>query len=108
MLHIERRHFKPLSIRIDAGAYTRLETNQVFSLGPVSLTRKVTAGFWVATVIFVVVLALIASGKQLSSLAALLGASLIYAISYLVRLYRIIMQPLPAYSIKFKINCLRV
>ena len=83
LLHIERHHFKPLSIQIDAGAYTRLETNQVFSLSPVSLTRKVTAGFWAATVIFVVVLTLIASGKLHTTLAALLGASLIYAVSYL-------------------------
>jgi len=47
------------------------------------LQRKVTLAFWVASVIFVAVLALIATGFLHNALATFAGASLVLAISYL-------------------------
>ncbi|MFQ5421913.1 MAG: SLC13 family permease, partial [Anaerolineae bacterium] len=47
------------------------------------LTRKITPAFWVATLIFALVLVWIAMGKLHNTLAALAGASLIFAVSYL-------------------------
>lgn len=52
-------------------------------LGEITLARRVTAAFWVATAIFMVMLILIAIGALHNTLAALLGASLVFAVSYL-------------------------
>jgi Na+/H+ antiporter NhaD/arsenite permease-like protein len=55
----------------------------VADLPDVQLERQVTIGFWLATIIFVIVLILIATGILHNTLAALVGAALIYLISYL-------------------------
>jgi Na+/H+ antiporter NhaD/arsenite permease-like protein len=47
------------------------------------LERKVTPAFWIATAIFAVMLLIIATGRLHTTLAALAGASLVFAVSYL-------------------------
>ena len=47
------------------------------------IERQITVALWVATLVFIAVLVLIATGKLHITLASLVGASLIYLVSYL-------------------------
>ncbi|NIW49868.1 MAG: hypothetical protein GWN30_35375, partial [Gammaproteobacteria bacterium] len=47
------------------------------------MEREVTAAFWIAAIIFALVLVLIATDKMHNTLAALSGAALLMGISYL-------------------------
>ena len=52
---------------------------------PTPSWRQITASFWIATLVFIGMLLLIAFGKLHNTLAALLGMSVIFAVSYLGR-----------------------
>jgi Na+/H+ antiporter NhaD/arsenite permease-like protein len=82
-VHIERPHFAETSIDLSAGAIEALRAGTSIVLPDTTLLRRVTPAFWVATVVFVAVLVLIATGKLHNTLSALLGASIIFAVSYL-------------------------
>ncbi len=82
-VHIERPHFAKASIDLSAGAIEALRAGTSVVLPDTTLLRRITPAFWVATVVFVAVLVLIATGKLHNTLSALLGASAIFAVSYL-------------------------
>ena len=82
-VHIERHHFADQLIELDAVALASLEETSVLRIEDLSLERKVTAGFWIATAIFVSVLLLIAFEILQSTKAALLGASAVLLTSAL-------------------------
>ena len=54
-------------------------------LPEITLLRRINLSFWIATLVFIGMLLLIALGKLHSTLAALLGAATIFAFSYLGR-----------------------
>lgn len=83
MLHIERAHFDDLNVPIEGQKLQSLRSGESIIMPDLSMDRKITTAFWIAAVVFVVVLILIATGKLHNTLAALLGASLVYLISYL-------------------------
>jgi Na+/H+ antiporter NhaD/arsenite permease-like protein len=83
ILQIERPHFQSTEIKIESGFVEALKSGGSISLSDTLLIRHISAAFWIATAIFVFVLVIIATGKLHNTLAALVGASLIYAISYL-------------------------
>jgi Na+/H+ antiporter NhaD/arsenite permease-like protein len=83
VLHIERAHFKAISIDLSAAEMQALRDGESVDLPDVTLLRRVSLAFWVATLVFVAMLVLIATGKLHNTMAALLGASLIFAVSYL-------------------------
>jgi Na+/H+ antiporter NhaD/arsenite permease-like protein len=83
MVHIQRVHFKETSIELDATAVKNLKDGQSIVLPDTTLLRRISLAFWIATLVFVIVLGLIASGKLHNTLAALVGATLIFAVSYL-------------------------
>jgi len=83
VLNIERPHFQSAEIEIESSYVEALKTGGSISLSDTTLIRRISPAFWIATAIFVFVLILIVTGKLHNTLAALLGASLIYAISYL-------------------------
>jgi Na+/H+ antiporter NhaD/arsenite permease-like protein len=82
-VHIERPHFAGTGIDLSTGAVEALRAGTSVVLPDAVLRRRITAAFWVATVVFLVVLVLIASGKLHNTLSALLGASVVFAVSYL-------------------------
>lgn len=84
-IHIEREHFQPAAIPLDDMALQSLRAGQPIVLPDTILQRQVTLSFWVATLIFIAMLALIAFGKLHNTLAALLGMSAVFAVSYLGR-----------------------
>jgi Na+/H+ antiporter NhaD/arsenite permease-like protein len=82
-MHIERSHFEEEMIDLDAVQAAELEAGRSVVLPAITLARRITVAFWLATAIFVAMLVLIATGVLHNTLAALLGASLIFAVSYL-------------------------
>jgi Na+/H+ antiporter NhaD/arsenite permease-like protein len=85
VIRIERAHFDETSIELDADAVQSLRSGQSVVLSDTTLPRRVSPAFWIATLVFVAVLALIASGILHNTLAALMGAGLVFAVSYLGR-----------------------
>jgi Na+/H+ antiporter NhaD/arsenite permease-like protein len=83
VIHIERAHFESTDVEVDAAQIQILKSGESVDLPDVTLLRRVTLAFWVATFVFVAMLALIATGRLHNTLAALLGASLVFAVSYL-------------------------
>jgi Na+/H+ antiporter NhaD/arsenite permease-like protein len=83
IVHVERAHFAELDISLSSDAIAALRAGQSVVLPDTVLPRRVSVAFWLATLIFVGMLVLIATGKLHNTLAALVGASLVFAISYL-------------------------
>ena len=82
-LVIERPHFSSQTIAIDANIRQALEERGSYNTGPLTLERRITIGFWVATISFVLVLLLIALEKLHSTTAALLGMSLVFISTFI-------------------------
>ena len=83
LLHLERPHFSEEELPIDEDALERLQEGQSLVLPDITLTRRITPAFWVATLVFLGMLALIAIGPFHNTLAALVGATVVFAVSYL-------------------------
>ncbi len=85
VLVIERAHFHGMEFPVSDSAAARLRAGESIYLPKITLTRKIDASFWIATGIFLLVILLMATGKLHNTLAALVGAALLFAISYLGR-----------------------
>jgi Na+/H+ antiporter NhaD/arsenite permease-like protein len=84
-VRIKRAHYKEASIELDTAATGRLRDGQSIVLPDTTLLRRISLAFWIATLVFVAVLVIIATGKLHNTLAALVGAAFIFAVSYLGR-----------------------
>ena len=82
-LIIERSHFKPGQVNLDAASIQKLRSGQSIIVPDLTLAHVINLAFWIATLIFCGVLVLIATGTLHNTLAALAGAALIFAFSYL-------------------------
>jgi Na+/H+ antiporter NhaD/arsenite permease-like protein len=82
---VTREHFKEVDLPLDAAAVKSLQNNRSLVLPEIVLLRRISLSFWIATLIFIAMLVLIALGKLHNTLAALLSASIILAFSYLGR-----------------------
>jgi Na+/H+ antiporter NhaD/arsenite permease-like protein len=82
-VHIERAHFDQADIELTPAAIETLRAGQSVVLQDTVLSRRISLAFWGATLIFLGMLVVIAMGKLHNTLAALIGASLIFAMSYL-------------------------
>jgi Na+/H+ antiporter NhaD/arsenite permease-like protein len=83
LLHFDRSHFAEAEIALSPKAVEALQTGESIVLPDTILPRQTSAAFWIATAIFVIMLVLIATGVLHNTLAALLGASLVFLVSYL-------------------------
>lgn len=81
-IEIERPHFQPLVVRLDEQETAQLNAGEGVRLQDIELARRITAGFWVATASFVLVLLLIALERLHKTTAALLGAALVLGVSF--------------------------
>ncbi len=84
-LQYSRSHFQQSGRKIEAGELSRLREGNSLSILPIVLVRQITPAFWIAALIFVIVLVLIATGFLHNTLASFAGASLLLAVSYLGR-----------------------
>jgi Na+/H+ antiporter NhaD/arsenite permease-like protein len=80
---IERPHFHAIEVEFEPTALAQLNEYGSVQLPDITLERRITPGFWVATLSFVVVLVLIALEKLHKTTAALLGAALVLGISFI-------------------------
>jgi Na+/H+ antiporter NhaD/arsenite permease-like protein len=83
VMHIERPHFHEMDIDLGEEAIQTLRLGQPVGVPEVVLARKITPAFWIATLVFVGVLILIATGTLHNTLAALLGMAVVLGVSYL-------------------------
>ena len=80
---VERAHFKPLEYSLSTENIQSLRSGDSVIVPDLKIERQITIALWVATLVFIAVLVLIATGKLHITLASLVGASLIYLVSYL-------------------------
>jgi len=82
-LAIERAHFEDARITLDPDMVAQVEEEGSVVLPELVLPREVNLAFWIATLIFAGMLAVVAISDLHNTLVALLGASLVFAVSYL-------------------------
>ncbi len=82
-LRFERSHFQGKELSVDSGAVQNLSAGQALVLPSVTLKRRIGPAFWIASLTFLLVLALIAYSGFHNTLAALVGTTIIFAVSYL-------------------------
>ncbi len=82
-VNIERSHFQDYSLRLTPNEIRELGAGETIVMQDVTLQRLINPAFWVATLVFVLVLVLIATGIIHNTLAALVGVSILYGVSYL-------------------------
>jgi Na+/H+ antiporter NhaD/arsenite permease-like protein len=80
---IERSHFQPADLELEAATVAQLNECGSVQLADIPLERRITPGFWVATLSFALVLALIALERLHKTTAALLGAALVLGVSFI-------------------------
>lgn len=80
-IEVERLHFHADAIRLTAGDLQSLKQSGSIDLGHLQLEREVSAAFWIATIVFLGVLLVIAFEKLHSTTAALAGLSAIFLVS---------------------------
>ena len=81
-LEFSRPHFKPRTWQAEDADLARLNRGESLRLPDLEMPRVVTAGFWVATATFVIILVLIALEKLHNTMAALLGVAVILGTSF--------------------------
>jgi Na+/H+ antiporter NhaD/arsenite permease-like protein len=82
-LIFSRHHFEQKISIIPNDDIEELEKGNSISFPLVTIERKITPAFWIAALVFIIVLILIATGFLHNTLAAFAGASALLAISYL-------------------------
>jgi Na+/H+ antiporter NhaD/arsenite permease-like protein len=80
-IEVSRPHFQPLERQLSEAELDQLNTSGSLRLPDIELERRITPGFWVATLSFVLILALIALERLHKTTAALLGAALVLGVS---------------------------
>lgn len=83
VVHIQRAHFHDQEWRSTPEAFQALQDDNNLYLSDLTMERRVTAGFWVATLSFVGLLVLIAMERLHNTLSALLGMAIIFLVSYI-------------------------
>jgi Na+/H+ antiporter NhaD/arsenite permease-like protein len=80
---IEHPHFQSQTLILQSTELSVFDQDDIFQVDDITLERQISAGFWVATIVFVGVLLLIAFELLHSTTAALAGISIIFLTSYI-------------------------
>ncbi len=83
LITIQRHHFEDIEIKLGSAELAQLTESGTYHFGDTTLKRRITAGFWAATLIFVGVLAIIAFEKLHSTTASLAGLSALFIVTFL-------------------------
>jgi len=81
-LNISRPHFQSQDVELESEQIAHLNQGESLRLPDVELARRITAGFWVATLTFVVILVIIALEKLHNTMAALLGVAVVLGTTF--------------------------
>jgi len=81
-VEIDRAHFESQEVALATKEVARLNDGESLRLPDIELARRITPGFWVATLVFVGVLALIALEKLHNTTSAMLGTAIVLATSF--------------------------
>jgi len=81
-VHVARAHFQPYDQTIEQQVVRNLQPGSAIALSEITLRRKIDLAFWLATLVFIAVLVLIALNNLHNTLAALLGVAVIFFLSY--------------------------
>jgi Na+/H+ antiporter NhaD/arsenite permease-like protein len=81
-VEIERSHFETTTWIADVVHLDRLRQGDTLRLPDIILKRRLTPGFWIATLTFVGILLLIALEKLHNTMAALLGVAVVLGTSF--------------------------
>lgn len=81
-VEIERPHFEAATWDADVVHLERLRQGNSLRLPDITLERRITLGFWIATLTFVAILLLIALEKLHNAMAALLGVAVVLGTSF--------------------------
>ncbi len=81
-LEISRSHFQSQHWEIESDDVARLNQGESLRLPDLELARRITAGFWVATLTFVAILVIIALEKLHNTMAALLGVAIVLGTTF--------------------------
>ena len=81
-VEIERPHFEATEWDAEADDLEHLSQGNSLRLPDITPPRRITPGFWVATLVFAGVLALIALEKLHNTMAALLGTAVVLGVSF--------------------------
>jgi len=84
-LVVHHPHFYPATWEAQGSDLERLNGGSAIRLPDLTLQRRLTAGFWIATMVFIGVLAFIATERLHSTMAALLGAAVVLGVSLVGR-----------------------
>ena len=82
VIEISRPHFYPTELHLEASTVAQINAGGSVRLPDLELKRRLTPGFWVATLSFVLVLVLIALERLHKTTAALLGVALVLGFSF--------------------------
>jgi Na+/H+ antiporter NhaD/arsenite permease-like protein len=80
---IEHPHFQSQTHYLQSDELSIFSEDDIIQIDDITLERQISAGFWVATIVFVGVLLLIAFELLHSTTAALAGVSIIFLTSYI-------------------------
>jgi Na+/H+ antiporter NhaD/arsenite permease-like protein len=81
-LELERPHFEPVDYELTESQIQELQRHESVRVPTLTMQRRVTAGFWVASLTFAGVLILIAFERLHNTMAALLGVAVIFTTSF--------------------------
>ncbi len=81
-LEISRPHFGSRDVRLAGDDLARLNQGGSLRLADLELSRRVTAGFWVASLTFALILLIIALEKLHNTMAALLGVAVVLGTTF--------------------------
>ena len=84
-IRIQRAHFQSTLIPLSATQAQDLKAGRSLVLPDVTLLRRIDLSFWIATLVFIAMLVLIATARLHNTLSALVGAVLLLAVSYFGR-----------------------
>ena len=82
VIEISRAHFDTIELEVEGQGQIALETTGAVNLGEITMARKITIGFWAASLIFLAVLLVIAFEKLHSTTAALTGLSAVFLVTF--------------------------
>ncbi|MBN2502986.1 MAG: anion permease [Anaerolineales bacterium] len=80
---IARPHFQDTEVELSTTDIQHLQSGTSIILPDVEMERHIGAAFWIATIVFILALIFIATGKMHNTLSALLGMAVLLGISYL-------------------------
>jgi len=82
-VEIERHHFEEITWIAEADDLEHLRLGNTLRLPDITLKRRLTPGFWIATFTFVGILLLIALERLHGTMAALLGVAIVLGVSFI-------------------------